>query len=115
MFFTGLLNDSFLLWIFLISMPTGVLICMENSFWNISRDGNFVKSFKESFTSYIGSGMRMKAEEAVTILRHEQGGSEDQATADFEARFRKLITDHYLRKIHCFYIIHSAHLTAFFI
>ena len=86
---------------------------MENSFWNISRDGNFVKSFKESFTLYIDSGMRMKAEEAVNILRNEQGGSEDQAT-DFKARFHKLITDHYLRKIHCFYIIHSAHLTTFF-
>ena len=94
-------------------MPTGLLICMENSFWNISRDGNFVKSFKESFTLYIGSGMRMKAEEAVNILRNEQGGSEHKATDDFKARFYKLITDHYLRKIHCFYI-HSTCLTTFF-
>ena len=85
---------------------------MENSFWNISRDGNFVKSFRESFTLYIGSGMRMKAEEAVNILRNEQGGSEHQAT-DFKARFHKLITDHYLCKIHCFYT-HSTCLTTFF-
>ena len=86
---------------------------MENSFWNISRDGNFVKSFKESFTLYIDSGMRMKAEAEANILRDEQGGHEHLGTDEFQARFCKLIIDHYLRKIHCFYI-HSADLTTFF-
>ena len=94
-------------------MPTGLLICMENSFWNIRRNGNFVKSFKESFTLYIGSGMRMKAEEATNILRSEEGGSGPKATKDFKARFCKLISDHYLCKIHYFYT-HSTCLTTFF-
>ena len=86
---------------------------MENSFWNISRDGNFVKSFKESFTLYIDSGMRMKAEAEANMLRNEQGGSGHPVTEDFKARFRKLISDHYLCKIHYFYT-HSTCLTTFF-
>ena len=100
-FFTGLLNSSFsLLIIYLIPilMPTGLLICMENTFWN---DGNFLESFKESFTLYIDSGMRMKAEVEANKLRNVEGKS--VVTKDFEERFCKLITDHYLRKIHCFF------------
>ena len=84
---------------------------MENTFWNT--EGNFVKSFKESFTLYINSGMRMKAEVAANILRNEQGESEHLVTKDFKARFHKLITDHYLCKIHCFYIF-SIHLMTTF-
>ena len=57
--------------------------------------------------------MRMKAEVATNILRNEQGKSEHLVTKDFEARFCKLIIDHYLRKIHYFYI-HSTHLTTSF-
>ena len=86
-------------------MPTALLICMENTFWNIQRDGNFVESFKKSFTLYVDSGMRKKVEAEIDILRNEQGESEFVATKDFKARFLKLIIDHYLRKIHCFYIL----------
>ena len=93
-------------------MSTAVLICMENTFWNISKDGNFVKSFKKSFTLYVDSGMRMKAEAEIDILRNVQGGSLYQATnwKDFNPRFFKLIIEHYLRKVHCFYV-HLTHLT----
>jgi hypothetical protein len=91
-------------------MPTALLICMENTFWNISRDGNFLESFKESFALYIDSGMRMKAEVEANIL---EGKSEHLGTKDFEERFCKLITDHYLCKIHCFFK-HSTLLTASF-
>jgi predicted thioredoxin/glutaredoxin len=86
---------------------------MENTFWNISRDGNFLESFKESFTLYIDSGMRMKAEVEADILRNVEHESENLVTKDFEERFCKLITDHYLRKIHCFFK-HSTLLTASF-
>ena len=112
-FFTGLLNASFSLLIFIylipILMPTALLICMENTFWS-NLDGNFLESFKESFTLYIDGGMRMKAEVEANIL---EGKSEHLGTKEFEKRFCKLITDHYLCKIHCFFI-HSTLLTAFF-
>ena len=81
-------------------MATAVLICMENSFWN-RQDGNFVESFKKSFTLYVDSGMRKKAEVEIDELG---GESKLLASEDFKARFRKLIIEHYLRKIHCFYI-----------
>jgi hypothetical protein len=113
-FFTGLLNASFSLLIFIylifILIPTALLICIENTFW---KDGNFLESFKESFTLYIDSGMRMKAEVEANILGNVDGKSEHQATKDFEERFCKLIINHYLRKIHCFFK-HSTLLTASF-
>ena len=117
-FFTGLMNLSFslLLFIFLIAflIPTGLLICMENTFWN-SRlgDDNFVESFKQSFTIYVDSGMRKKVETEIDILRNEQGESDHPLTEDFRARFPKLVINHYLRKIHCFNI-HLTHLTTSF-
>ena len=95
-----------------ISILTALLICMENTFWN-GRDGNFVESFKQSFTLYVESGMRMKAEAEIDILPNVQGGSLYQVTEDFKARFCKLIIEHYLRKIHCFYL-HLTHLTTSF-
>ena len=84
---------------------------MENTFWNISRDGNFLETFKKSFALYVDSGMGKKVEAQIDILRNEQGGR--LATNDFKERFFKFIVDHYLRKIrvHCFYT-HSTHLTA---
>ena len=76
---------------------------MENTFWNIHRDGSFVKAFKKSFTLYVDSGMRKKAEAEIEKLR---GGKKRKhlASEEFKASFRKLIIEHYLRKIHCFYI-----------
>jgi hypothetical protein len=92
-------------------MPTALLICMENTFWHISRDDNFEGSFKRSFKLYVESGMRKKMEADIDILRDEQG--EYLVTKDFKANFYMFITEHYLRKIHWFYL-HSTHLTTFF-
>ena len=86
---------------------------MENTFWDISGDGNFVESFKKSFTLYVESGMREAMEIDIEKLRNKQGGfsvTED----DFEAKFYKFIVDHYLCKFHCFYL-HSTHLTTVFV
>ena len=83
-------------------MATAVLICLENTFWNRG-DGNFVESFKKSFTLYVDSGMRKKAEAEIEKLRSENT-RKHLASEDFEARFYKLIIEHCLCKIHCFYI-----------
>ena len=111
-FFSGLLNASFSLWLFIyliILMPTALLICMENTFWNISKDNNFVESFKKSFMSYVKSGMRKKMESDLDILRN-QGGH--LVTKEFKANFCKIIIDHYLCKFYCFYL-NLMHLTTF--
>ena len=106
--FTGLWNASCLYdFIYLISilMPTALLICMENTFWNISRDGNFMELFKKSFTLYVESGMRKKMEADIDILRN-QGGHLVTNNSEFKAKFCKVIIEHYLRKFHsrCFYL-----------
>ena len=82
---------------------------MENSFWNIGRDDNFVKLFKKSFALYDESGMRKETEAEVDILRNEQGRS-----PDFKKKFCNFITEHYLRKILLFLICTEIHLTTFF-
>ena len=80
-------------------MPTALLICMENTFWNISR-GNFVELFKKSFEFYVESGMRKQTEADIDILRNEQGGS--TVTENFKARFYAIVIEHFLRKFHLF-------------
>ena len=92
-------------------MPTALLICMENTFWN-QRDGNFVKSFKRSFKLYVDSGMKKKVEAEIDGLRNEQGGS--RATEDFKAKFYTFIIEHYLCKIHFFYLCSTHLMTLFF-
>ena len=82
-------------------MPTALLICMENTFWNISRDGNFVELFKKSFTLYVESGTRKKVEADIAILSNQSG---HPATDEFKAKFCKIIIEHYLCKFHCFYL-----------
>jgi hypothetical protein len=89
-------------------MPTALFICMENTFWNISRDNNFVELFKKSFTLYVDSGIRKKVEAAIDGLINEQGGW--MVTEDFKAKIFKVIIEHYLRKFHCSYL-HLTHLT----
>ena len=85
-------------------MPTALLICMENTFWNTgSRDGNFVESFKKSFTLYVDSGMRKKVEAEI-----EQGGGPVT-----KGDIYNFVIKHCLCKILCFYL-HSTHLTTFF-
>ena len=82
-------------------MPTALLICMENTFWNISRDDDFVKLFTESFALYVRSGMRTKTEADINILGKElEGGS--VVAKDFKERFYKIIIEQYLRKFHCY-------------
>ena len=90
-------------------MPTALLICMENTFWNIStsRDGNFVKLFKNSFALYVESG-REKTVAAIDILIYEVG--DHWVSKDFKEKFFKIITEHYLCNFHCFYL-HSTLLT----
>ena len=72
-----------------------------------------MKCFIKSFTLYVDSGMREKAEAEIEKMRNVEGESELLVREDFKARFSKLIIDHYLRKIHCFYI-NSTHLTTSF-
>ena len=88
------------LFIILSLIPTALLICTENAFWDISGDWNFVELFKKSFISYVESGMREKVEIDIEILRNEQG--EFSVTKDFKEKFYEFIVDHYLCKFHCF-------------
>jgi hypothetical protein len=89
-------------YLILVLIPIAVLICTENTFWDISRDGtrNFVELFKKSFTSYVESGMSKIVERDIDILRNKQGGF--LVTEDFKAKFYKFIVDHYLRKFQLF-------------
>ena len=86
---------------------SALLICLENTFWSISRGSrddnfNFVKFFKKSFTLYVESGTRKNVEAAIDILRDEQGGRTRMVTVtkDFEEKFCKIIVEHFLRKFH---------------
>ena len=92
-------------------IPTALLICMENTFWNVNNDGNFVKLFEKSFKLYVESGRREMTERDIETLRNEQGEISAQAK-DFKGKFYEFIVDHYLRKFHCFYL-HSTHLIVF--
>ena len=114
--FTDLLHPSLLVWLVIhylifILIPTALLICTENTFWDMSRDGNFVELFKKSFTLYVESGMSERMKIDIDILRNDQG--EFLVTEVFKARFYRFIVEHYLRKFHCFYL-HLTHLTTFF-
>ena len=83
---------------------TALLICIENTFWDINGDGNFVEQFKKSFTLYVESGMRDMTERDIEILRNEQNYDLTQSHGEFY----KFIVNHYLRKFHCLYL----HLTS---
>ena len=113
--FTGLLNFSLPVWLFIYFIPnlmtTALLICMENTFWNVSRDGNFVELFKNSFTLYVESGMREKMEAEIDMILRNQ--SQHLATDKFKAKFCKIVIKHCLCKLHCFFL-HLTHLTTFF-
>ena len=88
---------------------------MEHSFWSIDRIGHsdIVELFKKSFTLYVESGMKEMTERDLGVLRNEQGEfpARERFQKDFEEKFYKVISDHYLRirKFHCFYL-HSTHL-----
>ena len=84
-------------------MPTALLICVENTFWN--RDGSFVESFKKSFTLYVESGTKKKMEADIAMLR-KQGECGNQVTKEFKENLFKIIIEHYLCKFHCFFTQH---------
>ena len=95
----------------LVLIPTALLICAENTFWDISRDhtngGNFVELFKKSFTLYVESGMKEIVEIDIEILRighWQEKFLADLEAKDFNTKFYKFIVDHYLRESHCFYL-----------
>ena len=93
-----------------ILISTALLICMENTFWNIDRHVVFAKLFKKSFRLYVESGTKKKLEADIDMLRN-QGGH--LVTKEFRENFFKTVIEHYLCKFYCFYL-HSTHLTTFF-
>ena len=103
---------TFVYYLILVFIPTALLICTENTLWDINGNGNFVELFKKSFTLYVESGLKEMAERDIDILRNEEGGF--SVTKDFNAKFYKFIVDHYLRKFHCFYL-HLTHLMIVFL
>ena len=50
-----------------------LLICLENTFWNISGGDNFMELFKKSFALYVESGMRKKIEAEIDIFGNQCG------------------------------------------
>ena len=68
-----------------------------------------MQSFEKSFTLYVESGMRMKTEADIDMLRNEQGGFPIS-----EAEFCKFIIEHLLCKFHCFYLHLTHDLMSFF-
>ena len=95
---------DFYFFLILVLISTALLICTENTFWNINRDDKFVELFKKSFTLYVESGMRDMTERDIEILRNEQNYDLTQSHSEFY----KFIVNHYLRKFHCLYL----HLTS---
>ena len=103
--FTGPLNTFFFCFMTFYQLfdTTALLICTENTFWKISRDGgNFVELFKESFTLYVESGMKKTVEIDIDIFRNER--DEISVTKDFNAKFYKFIVGHYLCKFQIVFI-----------
>jgi hypothetical protein len=91
-------------------VPSALLICLENSFWDRNAGGNFVDSFKKSFALYVASGIRQATEADIDVLSNEQGGR--PVTFEFKEKLTKIIMDHRLRKFHGLYS-HSKFLTTF--
>ena len=115
LFFAGLFNAflyDFYLFLILVLISTALLICVENTFWNINDgDGNFVEVFKKSFSLYVKSGKREMTERDIEIFKNEQGELEISTRpgdSDY-TKFYKFIVDHYLRKFHYIYF-HLTHL-----
>jgi len=82
---------------------TALLICMENTFWDISRlqNGKFVELFQNSFMLYVESGMVKMVERDIDILKKKKKEvfvniKDFQDLVDFKAKFYKFIVDHYL-------------------
>ena len=104
---------TFYYYLILVFIPTALLICIENTLWDINGDENFVELFRKSFTLYIESGLREMTERDIDILRNEQGGFSVEDW-DFNAKFYKFIVEHYLRTFHCF-CFHLTHLIIVFV
>ena len=75
----------------LVLISIALLICMENTFWNINDgDGNFVKVFKKSFKLYVKSGKREMTERDFEILKNEHSENlnrDNNVTHGTTARF----------------------------
>ena len=98
-FFTGLLNSSLPVWLFILlwsPRAIALLICMENTFWNIGSDGNFVKLFKKSFTLYVKSGTREKVEADIEKLGYPGRYWEATELEEYKGNFFKIIIEHNL-------------------
>ena len=92
---------TFIYLLILVLISTALLICMENTFWNINGDEDFVKVFEKSFTLYVKSGRRKMTERDIEMLRNDRGEIPAGGLYEF-------IVDHYLRKFHCFRVyLHS--------
>jgi hypothetical protein len=90
-------------------MPIALLICMEHTFWSsLRKGGNVGELFKKSFKLYVENGTRERMEADINIF--EDGGCLE--TEDIKEKFYMFISEHFLRKIHCFYL-HLTHLTTF--
>jgi hypothetical protein len=76
-------------------MFTALLICTENTFWDIRNHGygKFVELFKKSFTLYVESGMMEKVGTDLDMLRNKKGVF--LVNEDFKAKFYKFIVNHY--------------------
>ena len=111
LFFAGAFNAflyDFYLFLIIVLISTALLICVENTFWNINDDDNFVKVFKKCFTLYVKSGKMETTERDIEILKNEQGEifTRDSSPWDSDyAKFYKFIVDHYLRKFHYIYFL----------
>ena len=85
-------------------MLTALLICMENTFWNISHldleDGNFVELFKKSFALYVESGIKKKTEAGLDILFRKGLEGIHWVSEDFNEKFYKFIIEQYLCEFH---------------
>ena len=107
------LYNGFFINLITILILTALLICMENTFWNIRRDGSFVKSFKKSFTLYVKSGMMNRMEAELDRLRFDESGDMTRIQ-EFKTEFCDIVIEHCLSncKFHCSYL-HLLYLTNF--
>ena len=85
-------------------MPTALLVCLENTFWNII-DGNFVELFKKSFTLYVESGKKKKMEADIQFDIFINQYWPRTNSEKFYAKFYEIVIENFLRKFYYFYLI----------
>ena len=85
-------------------MPIALLVCLENTFWNII-DGNFVELFKKSFTLYVESGKKKKMEADIQFDIFINQYWPRTNSEKFYAKFYEIVIENFLRKFYYFYLI----------